>query len=1766
MDEEDGRCLLDVICDPQALNDFLHGPDQIGGDDLLDNTGDAASAFFVGTGLHVQEAPGNHLTTESNPPTASVDLDFLEDDDILGSPSAGSASLASADQPCDILQQSLQEANITEQTLEAEAELDLGSFQLPTLQPVVQAAPDGTPQIFSGGADLIGLQQPAVLTHQALVQQSVGADVVNKAISVQPFLQQVGLGNVTIQPISNLPGLPNGSPGGALGIGQIQVVGQQVMAINQPAQQLIAKQVQPTQVANLPVGSYLAGTNTEQQQVTLTSSGVSPQNTGLVLQNKIPAVATTLNGNSMFGSVSAAQCTQSLTVTSSLNSPVIIQRTPTPIQPKPAGVLPQKLFQISPKPFNPNNATLTIQGEAALQQPKTQQNLAFMTGKPGPNVVLSGFPQGLPTNMFKQPPSQQQALGKPMSVQLLNQGSSIVIPAQHAQAMLQGQNQFLLPGQLAGASAVQPLSALQANMGGQILAASHPGGQAHIIASQGPGGQLLNQALPAQILTNQNIASQLNLGQVLASQNAHGTAHILSGPIQLQAGQVGQPTLFQMPVSLAGSLSTQSQASVATSLNQAGQTVIQGVTLPNQVAMFNPSENLGQAVSIQQAPTGNSQSPGIVQQQQAQQVVQGASILPNADQPSILTVQTAQQASQGQPQLQLNVQQQTQSLAPPPPQQAVQSQPSPSLATSPDKIILGGATSGTLLSAESMQMFLQQKDQQFYEAALKMQQESSLVQTSAATHVPMPIYSLAASASTMNSSSTTTTSSSVPASVIVSSSASSASQLNRELVQNLGTAAEPKGQSHIPHFPSSQSQQALACQIPSGQQKVPGASPSHSLPHPPSPQLQPSSSHLSQMQSPHQSRPPSQPQPLSRPPSRPHSRPPSQPQSVPRPPSEPLSRSCTPQMQNLFVIQNQIASPHGSSQHPLRPPSQPQVQTPFASHQPSDIPQTLSSPQQHIQLQVQLSTPQSEIRAGVPVSLQATASSSDPQTHSFQLQFQAQTPIKTSISPQTAGQPLHLTTESQRTFQMTHSQIQALSLQNSVPQQKQLLERYQQMQQLQQGLMLPSQQQITSTQTSPALGGQYSGQAPSVLTSGQGQPVLSQGPLLGHSPGQVLVQPTPDLSKVQVGGSNQAAQLSTLLQQQQATVLVKSSAPSYCLLSAGSAAATVPPDVNVYPSPVGKSVGGQCKSVAALPVQTPGKTAVISSVSGLSLGKGSVQIQVVGKGMPQIVSTAQTPAQPQFESKFGALKKLPTLQPSKEACFLEHLHKHQGSVLHPDYKSPFHSFEDAFHRLLPYHVYQGLLPTTHDLRKVDEEFEVVSTQLLKRTQAMLNKYRLLLLEESKRVSPSAEMVMIDRMFIQEEKVALSLDRQLAKERPDEYVSSSSSRSQTFVPMAPSVSSSPCPVPAPEILKPTVVQTSTPIHPTKLVIKHSGGGSPSVTWAKASPSLDTDDDALPSRSKPPIKTYEARSRIGLKLKIKQEAGLSKVIHNTALDPVHQNPPPPPPPPAPPTVPTSTVIKAAVQSTPATITTPTGQMNGTLEHSLPAEKKPLATYCRLPLRKTYRENVDAFVTGKPADVLSKMDKPAQPPTVMHQVKQEDGSRSVITSHKTQGSSHTEKVKKEENAKLGIYHRVEPKTNNSDENPVGLRHDVKDDDQSYYRKIIKTEPPDNEAELNWEMQLPSAKRLKSEPFDVDNASFSSDSPQDDTLNEHLQSAIDSILNLQQPQSGGGTNSLLRSSTQSSYHHSSSSSPFSSPVHRTDSYLTPNHNGGLGTRTLNR
>ena len=104
----------------------------------------------------------------------------------------------------------------------------------------------------------------------------------------------------------------------------------------------------------------------------------------------------------------------------------------------------------------------------------------------------------------------------------------------------------------------------------------------------------------------------------------------------------------------------------------------------------------------------------------------------------------------------------------------------------------------------------------------------------------------------------------------------------------------------------------------------------------------------------------------------------------------------------------------------------------------------------------------------------------------------------------------------------------------------------------------------------------------------------------------------------------------------------------------------------------------------------------------------------------------------------------------------------------------------------------------------------------------------------------------------------------------------------------------------------------------------------MTWADASSSLSSsswpaasfldsnEDSPTPSRNGPPIKTYEVRSHISLKLKIKQETRLSKVVHNKALDPGHQ------PSPAPQNAP------AASPSPPSTTST---QMNGIVDHTPP-----------------------------------------------------------------------------------------------------------------------------------------------------------------------------------------------------------------------------------------
>ncbi|GCB73395.1 hypothetical protein scyTo_0006750 [Scyliorhinus torazame] len=141
----------------------------------------------------------------------------------------------------------------------------------------------------------------------------------------------------------------------------------------------------------------------------------------------------------------------------------------------------------------------------------------------------------------------------------------------------------------------------------------------------------------------------------------------------------------------------------------------------------------------------------------------------------------------------------------------------------------------------------------------------------------------------------------------------------------------------------------------------------------------------------------------------------------------------------------------------------------------------------------------------------------------------------------------------------------------------------------------------------------------------------------------------------------------------------------------------------------------------------------------------------------------------QFEGQNVGQKRPASKQLTKESLTLQQLQEEQRNVLQPDYKTPFSSLEDAMQRLLPYHVFQGNLPSQEEFQKVDNEFETVSVQLLKRTQMMLSKYRRLLLDDAMRVNPSAEMVMIDRVFNQDEKATLIQDKRFSLEDSDGYL-------------------------------------------------------------------------------------------------------------------------------------------------------------------------------------------------------------------------------------------------------------------------------------------------------------------------------------------------------------------------------------------------------------
>ncbi|XP_055721588.1 BRD4-interacting chromatin-remodeling complex-associated protein isoform X2 [Salvelinus fontinalis] len=189
----------------------------------------------------------------------------------------------------------------------------------------------------------------------------------------------------------------------------------------------------------------------------------------------------------------------------------------------------------------------------------------------------------------------------------------------------------------------------------------------------------------------------------------------------------------------------------------------------------------------------------------------------------------------------------------------------------------------------------------------------------------------------------------------------------------------------------------------------------------------------------------------------------------------------------------------------------------------------------------------------------------------------------------------------------------------------------------------------------------------------------------------------------------------------------------------------------------------------------------------------------------------------------------------------------QGPVQSPYICSPFSSLGEAVTHLLPYHTCAGHLPSQDDFNLVDKQFDTVSGFLLKRTKDMLNKYRQLLLGEALQVMPSAEMVMLDRLFLQSERFSLGEDRHRARRDPESFLmtlhasESSSSRS------------------------------------SRVGLDRSGSPPSPPAWTRLS-------------DRPPgLRTYHSTSRGGLRLTIKHKAGSRMVVHNSACDTVHATAP-------------------------------------------------------------------------------------------------------------------------------------------------------------------------------------------------------------------------------------------------------------------------------------
>lgn len=398
----------------------------------------------------------------------------------------------------DILQKSLQEANITEQILAEEAYLDASiesgqqfpnvPFHAHSSASFTQASTDPS---YSGQT-----LHPIGVTHVPVVPQQLGASFAGNAVGVQHgFMQHVGI----------IPGqqMPNS---GHSSSGQIHVIG----SINSQSPVMTINNIDGSQII-LKSG----------QQIPPNASG------GLVLQRQTP------NGNAVFGSPNTSPAGQQVVPFSSGNFQaslpvhnIIIHRGPAPNSNKTP-------INIQPKPVQVGQQAHYI-SHAGVQHHHGHQGIPFVTAAQS-------------SQMSQQMPVNQQRSRKPSSQQ--PGGGSIVIHSPVGQQHCHS-NQFIIPAGLSlNNNSMQQIQAINSQL--VQTQSSHLSPQQvpaeHMSMSRNSTGMVRpSQQYPGQMLHSPGTAVQIVPGQSFTSSG--GQVILNHGQSQSVGGQMAQlsPTLLHL--------------------------------------------------------------------------------------------------------------------------------------------------------------------------------------------------------------------------------------------------------------------------------------------------------------------------------------------------------------------------------------------------------------------------------------------------------------------------------------------------------------------------------------------------------------------------------------------------------------------------------------------------------------------------------------------------------------------------------------------------------------------------------------------------------------------------------------------------------------------------------------------------------------------------------------------------------------------------------------------------------------------------------------------------------------------------------------------------------------------------------------------------------------------------------------------------------------------------------------------------------------------